>query len=59
MPGVARQKIGSQGRRPTEGDRTHCGMACRLSLMLSLSIGIQITRDGTSELQFSCVDEGI
>ena len=34
-------------------------MACRLSLMLSLSIGIQITRDGTSELQFSCVDEGI
>ena len=42
-----------------DGDVTHCGVARRLSLLLSLPIGMRITRDGISELQFSSVTKGI
>ena len=56
---VARQKVGWQGRRPADGDVTPCGVARRLSLLLSLPIGMWITRDGNSELLFSSVVKGI
>ena len=59
MRRVAQQEVGWQGRRPADSDATHYGMARRLSLLLSLSIGMRITRDGISELQFSSVAEGI
>ena len=59
MRGVVRQNVCWQGRRPTNSDLTHCGMARRLSLLLSLPIGMRITRDGISELQFSSVAKGI
>ena len=59
MRGVARPNVGWQGRRQAEGDVTHCGVARRLSLLLSISIGMWITRDGVSELQFSSVAKGI
>ena len=59
MREVARQNDGRQGRRPADRDVTHHGVARRLSLLLSLPIGMRITRDGNSETQFSSVDEGV
>ena len=57
--GLARQTVGRQGRRPADRDVTHRGVARRLSVLLSLPVGMQITRDGISEPQFSSVAEGI
>ena len=59
MRGVACQKLGWQDRRPADGDVTHRGVARRLSVLLSLPIDMQITRDGISELQLSSAAEGI
>ena len=59
MRGVARQMIGRQGRLSADSDVTYCGMARRLSLLLSLPIGLRRRRDRTSELYFSSVAECI
>ena len=42
-----------------DSDVTHCGMVRRLSLLLSLSIGVRIMCDGTIELKFNSIAEGI
>ena len=59
MRGVGRKIVGRQDRRPPDRDVRQRGGAHRLSMPLSLPIGIGITRDGTSELQFSSVADGI
>ena len=48
MRGVARQKVGWQGRRPAYSDVVYCGMERLLSLLLSLPVGMRITRNGVS-----------
>ena len=57
--GVARQKIGRQDRWPVDRDVTHHDVARRLGVLLSLPIGMRITRDGISKPQFSSVAEGV
>ena len=52
-------KNGWQGRRPANGDGAPCGVARRLSAQFLLPVGMRITRDGISELQFSSVAECI
>ena len=59
MRGVARQKVGWQGRRPANSDLAYWSMARRLSLLFSLLVGLRIRRDGVSELQFNSVAKGI
>ena len=59
MRKLARQKVDLQGRRPADGDATHCRVARRLSLLFSLPIGMRVTRDGISELEISSVAKGI
>ena len=46
--GGARQKIGRQDRWPADRDVTHHGVARRLSVLLSLPIGMRITRNEIS-----------
>ena len=59
MRRVAHQKARRQDRRPADRDVTHRGVECRLSVVLSLPIGMRITRDGIGDPQFSSVTEGI
>ena len=59
MRGVARQKVGWQGRRPADGDVMYRGVARRLSVLFSLPIGMRTMRDGIREPQVSSVVEGI
>ena len=56
---VPRQNVGYQDRRSADNDVTHCDMSRRLSLLFSLPNGMQITRDGVSQLPFSSVAKAI
>ena len=50
MRGATRQEVGWQGR--ADNDATHGGVARRLSLAFSLSVGMRKARDGIRELRF-------
>ena len=59
MRGAARQKVGRQDRWTTDIGVTRRGVARRLNLLLSLLIGMRITRDGISEPQFVNIVKGV
>ena len=56
---VACEKDMWQDRRPADRDVTHRGVAGRLSVLISLLIGMRITRNGISEPQISSAAEGV